>query len=123
MESGDGFEDIFQGVKVIEPLAFPVWQNLMSVYPKDHFNAIIKQVAEQLSDNQNETYDKLIAMVKDGIKSGASQIDNLFDQQRERAKQEHADLLKLREEQELEKWRWNRQMEKQAELQDQEDRK
>ena len=43
--------DIFEGVAVIEPLAFPVWTHLLGAYPKDHFSAIIKQVAEQLSQD------------------------------------------------------------------------
>jgi len=43
-------KEIFEGLTVIEPLAFPVWQNLLSAYPAHHFSTIIKQVAEQLSD-------------------------------------------------------------------------
>jgi len=39
-------QEIFEGMLVIEPLAFPVWQNLMSTYPPNHFSSIIKQVAE-----------------------------------------------------------------------------
>lgn len=60
-------EEIFHGVTVIEPLAFPVWQKLLAAYPPHHFSTIIKQVAEQLNDGQDDTYDKLIKMVHDGI--------------------------------------------------------
>ena len=52
--------DIFEGVAVIEPLAFPVWQALMKAFPEHHFSAIIKQIAETLTDNNDDTYDKLI---------------------------------------------------------------
>ena len=34
--------DIFEGVSVIEPLAYPVWKAMLSAYPKNHFTAIIK---------------------------------------------------------------------------------
>ena len=71
--------DIFAGVAVIEPLAFPVWQKLMCAFPQNHFSAIIKQVAEQLNDDHDETYNKLINMVKDGINAGAMQTDKMLE--------------------------------------------
>ena len=43
-------EEVFEGVAVIEPLAFPVWQRLLAAFPPHHFSTIIKQVAEQLND-------------------------------------------------------------------------
>ena len=43
-------QEIFEGVAVIEPLAFPVWQKLLAAFPPHHFSTIIKQVAEQLND-------------------------------------------------------------------------
>ena len=67
--------EIFKGMTVIEPGAFPVWQNLLSAYPPHHFSSIIKQVAEQMSDAQDDTYEKLIKMVHDGINSGALHTD------------------------------------------------
>ena len=61
--------EIFEGVAVIEPLAFPVWQALMKAFPEHHFSAIIKQIAETLTDNNDDTYDKLITMVHEGIEN------------------------------------------------------
>lgn len=61
--------DIFDGVAVIEPLAFPVWQALMKAFPEHHFSAIIKQIAETLTENNDDTYDKLIQMVHEGIEN------------------------------------------------------
>ena len=50
-------KDIFDGVAVIEPLAFPVWQHLMAAYPENHFAVIIKQIAESIGDNNDDMYD------------------------------------------------------------------
>ena len=50
-------QDIFEGVSVIEPLAYPVWQALMAAYPPDHFLVIIKQIVESLKDDNDDTYD------------------------------------------------------------------
>ena len=49
-------KEIFDSVAVIQPLAFPVWQNLLKAFPKHHFSTIIKQVAEQLNDQQDDQY-------------------------------------------------------------------
>ena len=38
--------DVFEGVAVIEPRAFEVWQAMMAAFPQHHFTSIIKQVAE-----------------------------------------------------------------------------
>ena len=37
--------EIFSGVAIISPAAFPVWQAFMNAYPRNHFSTIIKQVA------------------------------------------------------------------------------
>lgn len=60
-------KEICDGIAVIEPRPFPIWQQIMSAYPRDHFSAIIKQVAEQMSEGHDETYSKLVDMVKEGL--------------------------------------------------------
>lgn len=65
-----GLTNILEGVAVIEPLAFPIWKAMMQAYPEHHFTSIIKQVAEQLNEDKDDTYDKLLVMVNDGIASG-----------------------------------------------------
>ena len=44
-------DQVFEGVAVIEPRAFPVWQAMLAAFPQHHFTAIIKQVAEQLNED------------------------------------------------------------------------
>jgi hypothetical protein len=39
----------------------------MSSFPPNHFSAIIKQAAEQLNQDKDDTYEKLIEMLKDGM--------------------------------------------------------
>ena len=72
-------KDIFDGVAIIEPTAFPVWKALLEAFPKGHFSAIIKQIAESLTDDNDETYDKLIKMVQDGIDKNMKQCDRTLD--------------------------------------------
>ena len=96
--------DIFEGVSVIEPLAYPVWKAMLSAYPKNHFTAIIKQVAEQLSGDQDDTYEKLIKMVEIGIKQTARQVDVMVEVCRKRNKEQHDEIVELRSELDKEKW-------------------
>ena len=72
-------KDIFDGVAIIEPTAFPVWKALLEAFPKGHFSAIIKQIAESLTDDNDETYDKLIKMVQDGIDKNMKTCDRALD--------------------------------------------
>ena len=62
-----GLESIFEGVAVIENKAFPVWQAMLLAFPPHHFTAIIKQVAECLNEDKDDTYDKLLELVQNGI--------------------------------------------------------
>ena len=60
--------EIFEAVYVIEPAPFPVWEALISSFPKDHFLAIIKQVANSYVDNSQQTYHKMIRLVDEKVK-------------------------------------------------------
>ena len=68
-------DQVFEGVAVIEPRAFPVWQAMLAAFPQHHFTAIIKQVAEQLNEDQDNTYAKLLEMVNAGIMKGMQNME------------------------------------------------
>ncbi len=77
----------------------------MQAYPPDHFSGIIKQVAEQLSDNSDETYEKLLIMVKDGINAGNVQTDKMLEMCRERNQLYYDQLKDARDECSTIAWR------------------
>lgn len=86
-------KDVFEGVCVIEPRAFEVWQALLAAFPQHHFTAIIKQVAEQLNaDDQNNTYAKLLQMVTAGIQQGLKNMEDTVDACRVRNKAQSNEL-------------------------------
>ena len=72
-------KEIFEGTAIIETLAFPIWQALMAAFPPGHFSAIIKQIAESLTDDNDDTYDKMIRMVQDGIDKNQKQCERAVD--------------------------------------------
>lgn len=62
-------------------------------------------MAEQLNDNQDETYDKLIQMVQEGINHSDKEMEKVIDRCRERNKALEDEIKALRTELDTEKWR------------------
>ena len=91
-------EEMFEGVAVIQPKAFPVWEALLNSFPPHHFTAIIKQVAEQLNEDQDNTYAKLLEMVNAGIVQGTKNMEAMVERCRDRNKSQFTELCQLREE-------------------------
>jgi len=89
-------ETIFQGVAVIEPRALTVWEHLMKSFPPDHFTAIIKNIAEALNENQDETYNRMIMMVSEGISAHKKLLDEATESCAARNRAYLEDLNKLR---------------------------
>ena len=82
----------------MEPLALPVWQELMNAYPPNHFSLIIRQIAEALEDEKDDLYDQMIQMVKDSIDKNTKQWERALDIIRVKNKTNSDDLLELRKE-------------------------